>query len=313
MVDTLKVGPYVFKIVPLYGGPLLDAQGEGEAVARLLNYAVTPPETHLAEDIRGATEVGNKEIGNADVSAGPAADGEEDRALRAEWAAKTGERCGPGAVACVRQSGLARHVPISWAALQQGLAELLELRAGWRPEPGPWLFARPTLRPFVTPEDFQIIRSLEQEAEAIDKLDLEAEVGREPAALVERRRKFLAACRDAGVFAPDHGKVREQWLYNWSAERLSALRAAFVSLRGWGLLNEGEELPDGRVCLDYVRLKLWPPGEDGESLARSVLGLLPAASEGEQGAVIERVGASAIRVWWRRDGGRPALLAIASG
>lgn len=70
------------------------------------------------------------------------------------------------------------------------------------------------------------MKALEAEALAIDELDADAEVGRESLALVVRRRAFLASCRDSGVFAADHGPVREQWLGYLSALRVLALRKA---------------------------------------------------------------------------------------
>lgn len=309
MVKSLKVGPYVLNLMVVYGGPLLAAEGETEALAELLNHAVKLPDTGIAEAIR-----------TAGAGEGPAASvfppehEEEDRALRAAWAAKTGEQLGKGQVAKVVYIGSnVPEVPVSWEALRKGLAELEEIRAGWVPEPGPWLFVRPSLRPFVTPEDEALVRSLEKEAQAIDELDFRAEVGREPASLIARRRKFLTACRDAGVFSPDYGAARDQWLQLWAAERLLALRRAAARLRAWNLFKEDEQPPDGSACLDYVRLQLWPPGEDGEAWAGSALRLLPAASEDDQGAAIEKVGSSIVTVWWRRDGERPALLAVARG
>jgi hypothetical protein len=308
MVETLRIGPYALRVVPLYAGPLLEAKGEAEALARLLNHAVEGPTTDLADAIETGHD-GSDPI----VYVTPSADDEDDRALRDAWAARTGERLGSRDVAHVGQTGLEGTLPVSWAALREGLADLRAIRAAWRPEPGPWLFVRPTRYPFVTPEDFEIITRLEREAAAIDELDLQAEVGREPTTLIVRRRAFILACREAGVFASDHGQVREQWLYNWSAHRLLALRESAVQLRAWGFLAEGEEPPVGPVCLDYVRHKLWSAGEDGANWARSALKLLPPAAEGDQGVILENVGGATIRVWWRRDGERPALLAIARG
>ena len=66
------------------------------------------------------------------------------------------------------------------------------------------------------------------------------------------------------------------------------------------------------MCLDYLRLELWPPDEDGAAWARAVLPLLRPGDRGEQGIIHHRVGSSAVQIWWRRDHDRPALLAISS-
>jgi hypothetical protein len=308
MVESLQVGPYSLPVVPLYGGPLLEAKGATEPLATLLNHAIDQPTSGLAEAIESGRE-GSDPI----VYVSPAGDENDDGALRAAWAARTGEQLGPGSVARVGQMGFTEPLAIPWAVLRDGLTRLRAIRAAWRPEPGPWLFVRPARRPFLTPEDHKLIRELEAEAAAIDQLDLEAEVGQEPPTLISRRREFLTACCDAGVFAADHAEVREQWLYSSSAGRLLALRRAALELTTWGRLPAGADPTTGPVCLDYVRLKLWPPGDDGEDWARRAIKLLSPLSVGDQGVVVERVGGSETRVWWRRDGDQPGLLAIAPG
>ena len=305
MVKTLKIGPYTVRVVPLYAGPLLEVKGEADALAELINHGVELTSLGLAAAIEG-----KREAGDQIVYVSPPANADEDRTLREAWARRSGERCGAGEVARVGMMGREEPLAVSWDALRKGLVALCAIRSEWQPDPGPWLFARPTKAPFVTPEDFEIVKQLEAEATAIDELDLEAEVGREPETLLARRREFLLACRDAGVFANEHAAVRDQWLHDWSAVRLQALRHAAKLLATWDVLAEDEEPPDGRVCLDFVRLELWPPGEDGESWARSALELFAAPLEGDQGVVIERVGSSTISMWWRRDGDIPALLAI---
>jgi hypothetical protein len=305
---VVSVGPYQLELVPLYAGPLLSAPEGSEAhvLAVLLSHAVEQPDLALALE-RGALG------GDAVVYVQPAENAGEDCVLREAWALRAGEQLGALEVARVGMMGRDEPVPVPWKALRAALDDLRARRADWTPEPGPWLFTRPARSPFVTPEDLALVQRLEGEAGAVDALDLEADVGREPTTLLARRREFLRACREAGVFALDHGRVREQWLGNWSARRLYALRQAAARLHEWGLLEEAEEPPDGRVCLDYVRLELWPPGEDGSRWAHSALALLADERPGEQGIVIERVAGSSLRVWWRRDAQRRALLAVARG
>lgn len=307
MVENFKAGPYIFNVVPFYAGPLLEPKGEGEPVARLLNHAVDS----TAADLASAIE--NRREGSDPISyVLPPETEEEDLNLRQAWAEQTGEHLNPGEVAQVGQAGIERRVPVSWKSLQKALNDLREMRNQWNPEPGPWLFTQRVLRPFVTPEDYEIVRKLESEAEAIDALDAEAEVGREPHSLIVRRQKFLTACRDAGIFRTAHGEIIEQWLSNWSAMKLFHLRLAANKLRSWGLLKgNDEEPPDGRVCLDYVRLELWPQSDDGTTWATNVIPLLPDTVSGDQGAILEHIGNSTTTIWWRRDGQLPALLAIA--
>jgi hypothetical protein len=278
-------------------------------LATLLNHAiVNQPENDLAAAIMARRE-GSDPI--AYVS--PPNDEEDDRALRAAWAELAGESLPAGGVARVGMAGRDDTIPISWAALTSGLAELLSIRASWRPEPGPWLFIRPTHSAYVTPQDCEQIKTLETEAAAIDEMDAHAQVGDEPMTLIERRRIFLKHCQDAGIFAPDFPEARRFWLDYWFAERLSALRRAAVQLRSWGLLGEEEEPLTGRLCLDYARHELWPPGENGQRWARAGIRLVTPSLSGEQGVIVERVGGTTTRFWWRRDGDAPSLLAIARG
>jgi len=286
MVENLSVGPYKFKVVPLFAGPLLEVAGEGNAVALLLNHAVAGTSDQLAKAIEEAKE-GSDPI----VYVLPATGDQE--------------------LAQVGQAGVEDTVPISWISLRKGLADLRELRANWQPEPGPWLFVQPSLRPFVTPQDLEIVQQLESEAATIDELDLQAEVGNEAPSLISRRRSFLASCQNAGIFSTEHGEIIEQWLRNWSAQRLLALRNAAIQIRTWGISAQDEDPLNSLVTLDYVRLQLWPHGEDGKSWAKWGISLLDQAANGDQGAVVERVGNSLVRMWWRRDGTLPALLAIA--
>jgi hypothetical protein len=284
----------------------LEAKGEGEAVARLLNHAVDLPNADFAAAIQDRREASDP------VSyVTPPTNQEEDRILRRTWAERTGEELNDGEVAQVGQAGTEETIPVSWSSLQKALHDLQGIRDEWNPEPGPWLFTARPLRPFVTPQDFEIVRKLEAEAEAIDELDAEAEVGQEPHELITMRRAFLAACREAGLFRMEHDEVIEQWLQNWSALRLLSLRRAVNQIRSWGFLKDNEEPPDGRICLDYVRLELWPKGEDGKIWAGTGVALLAPAVSGDQGAVVENVGNSTIRMWWRCDGELPGLLAIA--
>ncbi len=290
MVETLNIGPYSIRLLPLYDGPLpkADAGSESEALALLLNDAVVNPGAEaLAEAIEQSRE-GGDEI----VSVTPDSD---DPAL-----------------ARIGMMGRRDTLTVTWDALRKGLAELRSIRAAWRPEPGPWLFLRQGRSPFVTPQDHERIKKLEEEAAAIDALDTEAEVGDEPQELIGRRRRFLLDCEDAGLFATDYSDEREKWLDYWFASRLLALRRAALKLRLWGLLGASEDPSRGRVCLDYTRLELWPPGENGQKWGESALKLMKAPTAGLQGAIIERVGGkTTIRVWWRRDGYNPMLLAVA--
>ena len=306
MVERLRIGPYEFKVVPLFGGPLLEVSGEGDAVAQLLNHAIAGTVADLSTAIETETE-GSDEISYVLRAADPADDSE----LRKAWLLRTGEDRGPGEIARVGQAGTTITTPMSWSSLQRGLADLRELQANWRPEPGPWLFVQPVLRPFVTPDDLEVIKKLESEAAAIDELSAEAEVGDEPPSLVARRRSFLAACRSAGIFSTAHGNIIEQWLRNWSAQRLLAHRNAANEIHQWGLATDSEDPLDWTITLDYVRLRLWPPGDDGKAWAISGVKLLDLSETGDQGAVLESVGKSVVRMWWRRDGVRPALFAIA--
>jgi hypothetical protein len=310
MVKALNIGPYSIPVLPLYEAPLLlvEAGGETEALASLLNHAVVNrPENGLAEAIKGGWE------GSDPISYVSPAGAEDDLALREAWARKTGELLEPGALALVGVMGRDDKLPVSWAALRQGLAELQSIRSAWHPDPGPWLFVRPIRSQSVTPQDYELISKLETEAATIDDLDFQAEVGEEPASLIERRRIFLRECQEAGVFASDLAESREYWLNYWSADRLLALRGAAAQLRSWGLLADDQAPLDGGVCLDYVRHQLWPPGDDGEKWAHAAVRLLEASTAGEQGVILEIVGQSATKIWWRRDGDQPTLLAIDTG
>jgi hypothetical protein len=310
MVKTVDVGPYSLPVLPLYEAPLLQVEegGETEALASLLNHAVVnQPENGLAEAIRDGSE-GSDPI----TYVSPAAAG-DDLALRKAWAQKTGEILEPGSIALVGVMGRDDKLPVSWAALRQGLAEFRSIRAGWHPDPGPWLFVRPARSPFVTPQDLELIKELEAEAAAIDELDFSAEVGKEPPLLITRRRIFLRRCQEAGIFATDLSEGREYWLNFWFAERLLALRHTAAQLRSWGLLADDQEPLDGAVCLDYVRHQLWPPGDDGKKWAHAAVPLLEPPPGGDQGVILEVVASSATKIWWRRDGDRPALLAIDTG
>jgi hypothetical protein len=294
----------------LYEAPLLQVEegGETEALASLLNHAVVNrPENGLAEAIRGGRE-GSDPI--TYVSPAAAAD---DLALRKAWAQKTGELLEPGSMALVGVMGREDPLPVSWRALRQGLAGLQSIRAAWHPDRGPWLFARPVRSQFVTPQDHELINKLEAEAVAIDGLDFQAEVGEEPVSLIERRRIFLRECQEAGIFASDLSEAREHWLGYWFAERLLALRRAAAQLRSWGLLADDRGPLDGAACLDYVRHQLWPRGDDGQKWARAAVRLLEPPPGGDQGIILEIVGSRATKIWWRRDGDRPALLAIDTG
>jgi|GEM_PF-5890360 len=294
--------------MPLYHGPLpaVDEGADSEAVAQLLNHAVSIPEDGLAEAIEEGREGGNL---FTDLTPATVAD---DQSLRDTWAALTGDELGPGEVARVGVAGREDTTAVSWAALRKALAELRAMRATWQPEPGPWLFVRPVKLPYPTPEDYAIVTDLELEAAAIDDQDLDAEVGREPVELIERRRRFLKRCQQAGIFDQSHAEVRSSWIgAAWCCNRLSDLRAAVTRLREWGLLESDQEPLDGPVCLDYVRHELWPPGDDGLSWARSAISLLcndPPA--GDQGMIIESVGGTITTVAWRRDGDGPALVGI---
>lgn len=310
MVDELKLGPYAIALLPLYAGPLpaVKSGSESEALALLLNDAV---QGEQGREIADAIEQ-RREGGDVIVYVTPAKDALDDRQLRADWAQKTGETVELGAVARVGMMGRSDTLAVSWDALRKALTELRAIRAAWRPEPGPWLFRCPGKSAFTTPEDHERIKTLENEATAIDELDLHSEVGAEPVDLIARRRRFLSKCEEAGVFAEDYAAEREKWLDYWFAERLLALRHAAQQLRSWGLLPTDLEVSQSRVCLDYVRLELWPRGENGERLARAALRLLQSPPEGEQGLIVERVGGNvSMRVWWRRDSHRPMLLAIA--
>ena len=305
----VTVGPFSFVVVPLYAGPLFEARAgaETESLAMLLNHAVELPADGIAEAIEQGREGGNMIV---DVLV-PESD-DDDRALREEWAARTGERLDPGAVARVGTAVRDATLAVSWTVLRAALAELRALRAAWRPEPGPWLFTRPARSPFLTPEDHALVLRLEDEAAAIDALELDAWVGREPAAQIARRRAFLGACRDAGVFAADHAAAREQWLAILG-KRLFALRRAANELRRLELLADSEQPLGGRVCLDYARRELWPPAKDAAHWARWGLSLLRPDAAGDQGEIVEQVGGSPMTVWWRRDGEVPALLAVFRG
>lgn len=81
-------------------------------------------------------------------------------------------------------------------------------------------------------------------------------------------------------------------------------------MTAWGLLPARADPSDGAVCLDYVRLRLWPPGEDGKVWAYGALELILPTTSGEQGVVVQRGGKSEVRVWWRRDQDRPGLRAV---
>lgn len=305
MVDPLDIGPYSQRVVSLFAGPLLEVAGEGAALARLINVAAELETPELTQVIAEG-----REWSNTVSSVRPPTDAVEDHALREAWAARTGEELGEGEVARVWMMGEGEPLAVSWKVLRDGVIALSTMRANWQPDPGPWLFIRPTKAPFVTPQDLEIVDLLEEEGKAIDGLDLESEVGREPDILLARRRRFLGACSDAGVFTENQGSVRDQWLHLWSVARLQALRRAAKLLRVWGLLTSDEDPLHGRVCLDYVRLELWPAGGDGETWARSALQLLTRTPEGDQGVVVDRAGELEIRVWWRRDGDSPALLAV---
>ncbi len=290
MVETLNVAPYSIRLLPLYDGPLpkVETGSESEALALLLNDAVVNPG---AEAIAEAIEQ-SREGGDEIVSVTPDSD---DPAL-----------------ARIGMMGRRDTITVTWDALRKALADLRSIRAAWQPEPGPWLFVRTGKSPFVTPQDHERIKKLEEEAAAIDALDFEAEVGDEPLELIERRRRFLLDSEDAGVFATDYSDEREKWLDYWFASRLLALRRAALKLRSWGLLGASEDPSRGRVCLDYTRLELWPPGENGQNWGESALKLMKEPTEGLQGAIIERVGGkTTMRVWWRRDGDNPMLLAVA--
>ena len=309
MVGDLKVGPYSVALLPLHSGPLPEVKRNSpeEPVALLLNQAIAG---EPGRDFAGAIREG-RAASDVVSYVEPAGDPDEDRALRAAWEEKTGESLPAGAVAAVGMMGRADKMPVSWAALRQALQELQAVRAAWLPAPGPWLFTLAATSRHVTPDDYQRIKHLEEEAAAIDALDLDAEVGREPPELIVRRREFLRQCREAGVFATDYGADREKWLDFWFAARLLALRHAANQLRSWGFAAAGEDPSAGRVSLDYVRHQLWPPKEDGRRWAESGLRLMGTPSEGEQGAVMERVGGKGtMRVWWRRDSDHPMLLAV---
>lgn len=312
MVADLRIGPYVIKLLPLHAGPLPGVQSgsESEALALLLNDAV---QNEQGRAIIAAIEQG-REGGDVIAYVTPATDESDDVQLRSEWSRKAGETLQAGAVARVGMMGRGDTLAVSWDALRKALTQLQSIRGAWHPEPGPWLFCRTAKSPFITPEDYGRIKKLEEEGTAIDDLDLRSEVGAESVALIARRRQWLLACEEAGVFAEDFPAEREKWLDYWFSKRLLALRHAAQQLRAWGLLEASQEPSQGRVCLDYVRLELWPPREDGKNWAQSVLRLLGTSSEGVQGVIVEHMGGRKVtRVWWRRDSDRPMLLAVAHG
>jgi len=183
------------------------------------------------------------------------------------------------------------------------------MRATWQPEPGPWLFVRPVKLPYPTPEDYAIVMELEAEADAIEDQCFDVEVAEEPVELIERRRRFLKRCQQAGIFDQSHAEARSSWIgAAWRCSELFVLRAAVTRLREWGILESDQEPLDGPVCLEYVQQELWPPGDDGLSWARPAISLLcndPPA--GDQGMIIERDGTA---VAWRRDGDGPGLVGI---
>ena len=210
MVDHLKIGPYSLALLPLYAGPLPEVNkgAPEEPVALLLVQAIAD---EPGRDIAAAIREG-RSAGDVLTSVAPAADPGEDSALRAAWAEKTGESLPPGAVASVGMLGREGNVPVSWAALRQGLADLQAARAAWRPGARPLAVHR--LAGEVPAGEHRKTTNESNSSNRKPPLsmnsDLKAEVGREPAELIARRREFLRQCRDAGVFAPDFGADREE-------------------------------------------------------------------------------------------------------
>lgn len=310
MVSNWKVGPYLLELVPNYSGPFPcgELSSEADTVAAFIDRVLTEDGAHFRQAI-----VEEKSDSDAVCRVSPATDARDARAMQETWESLTGERLEPQELARVGSGSMIISLPsgiVSWAALRKAVAELEAVRKAWRPVSGPGLFTRPTQASYVTPDDVAIVKSLETEVTTIEALDLEVEVGREPQALIARRREFLRRCQEAAIFAGDYPSERKIALSNFLARRLLDLRLSVLELRRWGFLAEDQDPLDGRICLDFVRLKLWPNDENGQSWARDALKMVPETSDGEQGSVYQHVGHSTITVWWRKDSYRPALLAV---
>ena len=309
MVSALDVGPFRLRVYDAAGGPaVVSDEPRLEPLTMLLNHA--RPGDSFSEAVRTRGHASSHAL---EVRA--QTDGDEaDESTARVWSLGTED-----------------PVLVRWVDLQLALERLQGLREHWSPPSGPWLFTSHPTSPLPSPEDLEIVRRLAREAEDIDAADATAEVGAEPAELLERRRRFLAECDAAGVFDPhpfvsDSQDARTAALRNYGSRSLLDLREAALALRSWGLL--GVDGPDtagsrsvlsGPVCLDYVRLALWPPGEDGPTWARRATGILSppedaeGSLQGQQGLVLRHVAEDWVRVYWRRDGALPAVLAVALG
>lgn len=194
-------------------------------------------------------------------------------------------------------------------ALAPALEHLRAVQRAWDVPDHPVLFSRAPTSDTPHPADEALLNALEAEAERLDAADAAAEVGAEPSALLEMRRAFLVRLKGAGLFDDERREARGRALATYFASRVRTWFLAYEQLRAWGLAGSAADPLDGPVSIDYARLQLWPKGADGGAWAARATPLLD-GEDGDQGFVVEHAGGGGVRAWWRRDAGRPALLAL---
>ena len=292
MVTRLAVGPYNLPVYPTRRGPTLGIEDRHvEPLAMLLNVAASGD--------------------------GPLAEAIEQRCAGSTQLLWVEPAPGASSDAVVREVGVEGANVVSWSELQRAVSELRERRATWTAPPGPWLFTSHPASPVTTLDEDDALRDLEAEARAVDKLDADAPISAEPVALIQRRRRLLASADalslfDRHSFVGESGDARDNALLAVQATTLLGLRRAGLNLRELEVVGDDTSVLEGPVCIDFLRLRLWPQGDAAAPWMASGTSLLDPQSSGDQGVVLERVGASTVQAFWRRDGRRPCLLAVTS-
>jgi hypothetical protein len=289
-------------------------------LAALLNLATYDSETENSIAARQQTEPGNAYWLPV---AGPADNDRYDLYLRKLWKDRSGEDAAPYSVAFIARpesSGDEEPLAVPWEILKEGIQILRDAARNWQPAAGPLLFTSPAISPRWSPEDLELIQKLEAELESIDfAAEATQKAGLpEGTALIHRRQAFLRAVTQAGLFSSRFYGERLECLGRGGGTRLQDLQKACQLLRDWGFLPSDAESPAASpVCLDYARFRAWPwPARThGGEWAReqgleAMAAVLDPQTTGDEGVIKGSGENPRLLYCWRRDGDRPALLAI---